>query len=233
MSRRDRLVRLLAPPFDLATPHPGYIRGYPPGIRENGGQYSHAAVWLAWAFSVLGDGDRTGELFDLLNPILRTRGPDDVRLYRVEPYVYAADIGGAPPYVGRGGWTWYTGSAGWAWRLGVERMLGLRLEGRSFRIQPCIPATWPGYDMTWRVSGATYEIAVRRGEGTTVETSLDGLVLADGRVPVLADGGTHRVDVRLAAAADRVRRERAVSAAAPQRDDATSRPDPDRPSVAR
>ncbi|MCK5411610.1 MAG: hypothetical protein KAJ67_05915, partial [Gemmatimonadetes bacterium] len=138
----DGLVLLLEPPFDRADPDPGYIRGYPPGIRENGGQYTHAAAWVAWAFAVLGDGERAARLFDYLNPIRCSATLAKAIQYSVEPYVAAADVYGTAPFTGRGGWTWYTGSAAWLYRLGVEAILGLRREGEALCIQPCIPASW-------------------------------------------------------------------------------------------
>ncbi|HEU4455185.1 MAG TPA: protein ndvB, partial [Longimicrobium sp.] len=136
----DRLVLLLDPPFDRSDPSPGYIRAYPPGVRENGGQYTHAAVWAAWAFAALGDGERAESIFRLLNPVLRVGGPAEAERYRVEPYVVPADVYGVAPHAGRGGWTWYTGSAAWLWRLGVEAILGIRRRGGALEVDPCIPA---------------------------------------------------------------------------------------------
>ena len=143
----DRLVLLFWPPFDSSTLHdPGYVRAYPPGVRENGGQYTHAAAWLGFAHAALADGERAERMFRLLNPVLRARTPHDAARYRIEPYVLAGDIYSCPPWVGRGGWSWYTGAAAWTWRLGVEAILGLRLEDGNLRISPCIPATWIGFE---------------------------------------------------------------------------------------
>jgi cyclic beta-1,2-glucan synthetase len=142
----DRLVLLFWPPFDSTLHDPGYVRAYPPGIRENGGQYTHAATWLGWAHAGLGDGENAERVFRLLNPILRSALPDDAQRYRVEPYVLAGDIYSVPPWVGRGGWTWYTGAAAWMWRLGVEAVLGLRLDEGGLRIDPCIPPAWNGFE---------------------------------------------------------------------------------------
>ncbi|HET7233062.1 MAG TPA: glucoamylase family protein [Longimicrobium sp.] len=199
----ERLVLLLAPPFDRGEPTPGYLRAYPPGVRENGGQYTHAAVWAAWAFAALGDGGRAGALFRLLNPVLRATGAESVARYRVEPYVVAADVYGAPPHTGRGGWTWYTGSAAWLYRLGVEAILGLRRRGGELEIAPCIPSSWPGFEATYRHGTSTYEVTVEnpghvcRG---VQELDLDGQALAGVRVPLADDGAVHTVRVRLGAA---------------------------------
>ncbi len=133
------MALLFTPPFDKTPLDPGYIKGYPPGIRENGGQYTHAALWSVMAFAALGEGDKAAALFSLLNPINHARTRSDVHRYKVEPYVVAADVYAAAPHVGRGGWTWYTGSAGWMQRAGVESILGLRLEGDVLRLDPCIP----------------------------------------------------------------------------------------------
>ena len=144
--RNDGLVLLFTPPFDRASPDPGYIKGYLPGVRENGGQYTHAAIWSVLAFAALGDGDKAGELFSLLNPINHASSRAGVYRYKVEPYVIAADIYAEPPHVGRGGWTWYTGSAGWMYRAGIEWILGLRLRGTMMHLDPCIPRAWPGFE---------------------------------------------------------------------------------------
>ncbi len=144
--RDDALALLFWPPFDKTPLDPGYIKGYPPGLRENGGQYSHAAMWAVLAFAKLGEGDRAAALFALLNPINHARTPADTSRYKVEPYVVAADVYSVPPHVGRGGWTWYTGSAAWMYRAGVEGILGIRREGASILVDPCIPAAWPGFE---------------------------------------------------------------------------------------
>ncbi|KFE36185.1 cyclic beta-1,2-glucan synthetase [Thioclava atlantica] len=160
IDRDLRLVRLLTPPFDRTPRDPGYIRAYPPGVRENGGQYTHAATWLGLAFARLGDGDAAREIFDLINPLRRTETMAQVEAYRGEPYVMPADVGGAPPFGGRAGWTWYTGAAGWAWRLGVEGILGLELSGGKLRIAPCLPRDWYGYRATVRGPAGSLGIEV-------------------------------------------------------------------------
>ena len=150
--RRDaKLVLLLVPPFDRMAHDPGYIKGYLPGIRENGGQYTHAALWAVMALARLGRGDDAMELFHMINPINHMRTPEDVDRYRAEPYAVAADVYAHPMHVGRGGWTWYTGSAGWMYQAALEGLLGLRRTGSTFSINPNIPAMWVGYSVDWRV----------------------------------------------------------------------------------
>ena len=150
--RRDEgLVLLFTPPFDHTPLDPGYIKGYPPGIRENGGQYTHAAVWSVIAFAMLGDGDKAAELFSILNPISHSSTRAAVHRYKVEPYVACADVYSMPPHSGRGGWTWYTGSAGWMYRAGLKWMLGFRLRGETLLIDPCIPNGWRGFEINFQV----------------------------------------------------------------------------------
>ncbi len=201
LRRLDRLLLLLTPPFDRAPFDPGYIKGYPPGIRENGGQYTHAAIWSMIAFAELGDGDKAGELFDLLNPIHHASNRAQVRKYKVEPYAVAADIYSQVPHVGRGGWTWYTGAAGWLHRAGLEWILGLRKRGSTLRIDPCIPRQWKGFEITYRHGGAVYRIAVENPKGVcrgVSAISLDGNELAgEMAIPLSDDGREHQVRVVL------------------------------------
>ena len=195
--RRERLVLLFTPPFDKTHRDPGYIKGYPPGVRENGGQYTHAALWTAWAFLELGRVEEGFEIFQLLNPILHADGPEKAAEYRVEPYVVAADVYGAEPFVGQGGWTWYTGSSGWMVRLGVEGILGLKKRGNELKVDPRIPQGWPGFRMMYRNGAAVYEIEVQNPGGVNMgvrEVLLDGRVLADGVIP-LSDAGEYEVVV--------------------------------------
>ena len=194
------LVLVLAPPFDR-TPHdPGYIKGYPPGLRENGGQYTHAATWAVLATVALGDGDRAAKLFGLLNPVRRALTQADADRSKVEPYAAVADVYSVPPHVGRGGWSWYTGSAGWMQRVGVEGILGIRIRSATLHIDPCIPRDWPGFEATivWR--SARYRIVVgnpgRICKGVAT-VRLDGADAAAGPVGLLDDGGTHLVEVTL------------------------------------
>jgi len=200
--RDDGLVLLFTPPFDKALPSPGYIKGYPPGIRENGGQYTHAALWAALAYGMLGDGDKLGELMSLLNPINHASTNAALHRYKVEPYVVAADIYGMPPHVGRGGWTWYTGSAGWMYRVSLESLLGFKLQGSALVLDPCIPRAWPGFEIRFRHGGGVYEIAVEnpsRVSRGVARAELDGRELASRplTVPMLDDGADHKILVVL------------------------------------
>ena len=163
--RRDaQLVLLLTPPFDRTAHDPGYIKGYLPGIRENGGQYTHAALWTVIALARLGLGDEAMELFHMLNPINHTRTAEGVERYRAEPYAVAADVYAHPMHVGRGGWTWYTGSAGWMYQAAIEGILGLRREGSTFAMNPCIPAMWPAFAIEWKIGRTRYRITVTNPE---------------------------------------------------------------------
>jgi cyclic beta-1,2-glucan synthetase len=201
--RRDQeLILLFTPPFDRSPLDPGYIKGYPPGIRENGGQYTHAAIWSVMAFAALGDGDKANELFSILNPINRASTRAGVHRYKVEPYVAAADVYAEYPHVGRGGWTWYTGSAGWMYRAGLEWLLGLRLRGATLHLDPCIPRAWRRYEITFRYHATRYEITVENPNGATRGIStiaVDGVTqsVPDGSVRLTSDGGFHRVRVVL------------------------------------
>ena len=208
--RAAKLIQLLDPPFDISDLEPGYIKGYVPGVRENGGQYTHAAIWATMAFAMLGDRERAWELFALLNPIHHGSQPDDIERYKVEPYVMCADIYGAPPHTGRGGWTWYTGAAGWMYRLTVETLLGLQLEVDHLRIAPCIPADWNSYLIHYRYRETVYHITVRRvGEDSeqvsrvTVDgAGVDGVAVdaagrSQGKIPLVDDRREHYVAVEL------------------------------------
>jgi cyclic beta-1,2-glucan synthetase len=195
------LLLLFSPPFDRTPLDPGYIKGYVPGIRENGGQYTHAAIWSVVAFAMLGEGDHATELFNLLNPILHTRGSEDLNRYKVEPYVIAADVYSEPPHEGRGGWTWYTGAAGWLYRAGLEWILGFQKRGSALRIDPCIPREWKGFEIDYRQSDTVYRITVENPGGVcrgVSQISLDGTLLqGEALVPLVEDGGEHQVRVVL------------------------------------
>jgi cyclic beta-1,2-glucan synthetase len=200
--RRDAgLVLLLAPPFDRTLLEPGYIRGYLPGVRENGGQYTHAALWSVIAFAMLGDGDRAAELFAILNPINHTSTPVGIQRYKVEPYVLAGDVYAEPPHAGRGGWTWYTGSAGWMYRAGLEWILGFRLRGTRLVIDPCIPRAWQGFTIAFRYHSARYDIVVENPQGVTRGVSsveVDGVSYqGQASIPLAADQKRHRIRVVL------------------------------------
>ena len=200
--RGDGLVQLFTPPFDRSAVDPGYIKGYVPGIRENGGQYTHAAIWSILAFAELGDGDTAAELFSLLNPINHASTRAGVHRYKVEPYVVAADVYAEPPHVGRGGWTWYTGSAGWMYQAGIESILGFRLRGTTLVVDPCIPRGWGGYEIDFRCRSTSYQIAVENPNGVSrgvASMELDGQVLAGDAagIPLADDGSTHRIRIVL------------------------------------
>lgn len=196
------LVLLFTPPFDHIAHDPGYIKGYPPGVRENGGQYTHAATWAVIAQAILGNGDRAAKLFSLLNPISHTGTRADVQRYKVEPYVVAADVYSVAPHVGRGGWTWYTGSAGWMYRAGLEWILGFRVRAGKLFLIPCIPAEWPRFDIVFRHASARYEILVenphRVSRGVAL-VELDGQKLPGGtsHIVLADDGRTHEIRVIL------------------------------------
>ena len=199
--RPEGLILLLAPPFDHTPLDPGYIKGYVPGIRENGGQYTHAAVWTVLAFAALGDGDKAGELFKIINPIHRTTSRSGVQRYKVEPYVLAGDVYAEAPHVGRGGWTWYTGSAGWLYRAGIEWILGIRLRGTTLSIDPCIPRSWPGYSVSFRYQSTSYRISVENPRSVcrgVARVELDGKPLSkSSNIPLVNDGNEHQVLVIL------------------------------------
>jgi cyclic beta-1,2-glucan synthetase len=200
--RRDAgLMVLLAPPFDHTALDPGYIKGYPPGIRENGGQYTHAALWSVIAFATLGEGDKAHGLFSLLNPITHASDRASADRYRVEPYVVAGDVYAEAGHVGRGGWTWYTGSAGWMYRAGLEWLLGFRLRGDTLLIDPCIPRSWPRFEIAFRYRSARYTLVVENPQGLSRAVSsvtVDGADLSVGGPLKLADdGATHSIRVVL------------------------------------
>jgi cyclic beta-1,2-glucan synthetase len=196
----ESLVLLFTPPFNQTPLDPGYIKGYPPGVRENGGQYTHAALWAVRAFATLGDGDLAGNLYKLLNPVYHSDKIQKADRYRVEPYVVAADIYSVAPHTGRGGWTWYTGSASWMYQVGLEAILGIKRLGDRLQIDPCIPANWPEFGIKYRFGEARYHIhvvnpgQVNRG---VVDIDLDGQKLAGNSVPLVDDNQVHQVKVRL------------------------------------
>ena len=198
----DGLILLFTPPFDRGTLQPGYIKGYVPGIRENDGQYTHAATWVVLATALLGRGRRASELFDLLNPIHHASDPESTARYKVEPYVVAADIYGRPPHTGRGGWTWYTGSASWLYRVGLEALLGFRLRGTRLLLDPCIPGDWPGFEITYRHRSTIYHIAIENPDGVergVRALTLDGRPLDGDAVDLADDGQVHEVRVTMGA----------------------------------
>jgi cyclic beta-1,2-glucan synthetase len=205
IQRDTGLALLFTPPFDHTSLDPGYIKGYPPGIRENGGQYTHAATWSVMAHAMLGHGNQAGDLFALLNPITRSSTRADLQRYKVEPYVIAADIYSVAPHAGRGGWTWYSGSAGWMYRTGLECILGFRVQGASLLLAPCVPENWPGFEIAFKYRSARYNISVDNPHGVSrgiAHAELDGKVLPLGqaRIALADDGATHSVRVILGSA---------------------------------
>jgi cyclic beta-1,2-glucan synthetase len=202
VSRADGLIKLFTPAFDH-TPHdPGYIKAYPPGLRENGGQYTHGVMWSVLAFALLGDGDKAAELFSLLNPINHALDEAAVLRYKVEPYVVCADVYSVAPHNGRGGWTWYTGSAGWMYRTAVEGILGIHLRGKTLVVDPCIPRSWNGFTATYHHGSSRYHITVKNPLAVNrgiAGVSLDGRKL-DGsscEIPLKDDGLEHAAEITL------------------------------------
>ena len=201
LMRRDaKLVLLLAPPFDKLPQDPGYIKGYLPGIRENGGQYTHAAIWAVIALARLGMGDEAMELFHLINPINHVRTPETAERYRTEPYAVAADVYAHPMHVGRGGWTWYTGSAGWMYQAAVQALLGLQRHGGTISLNPCIPTVWPEFSLEWTIDGTRYRFVVENPEHRSRGISsaeLDGQPIDPDAIALVADGQEHTVRIVL------------------------------------
>jgi cellobiose phosphorylase len=207
VQREDQLIKLLSPPFDKSALEPGYIKGYVPGVRENGGQYTHAAIWATMAYAMMGNKDRAWELFAMLNPVNHSTTTGDMERYKVEPYVISADIYSAQPHTGRGGWTWYTGAAGWMYRLTVENLLGLHREANYLRIVPCIPSHWHSYKIRYRYLETYYHIALLRADDSSAQSiTLDGVLLTEtsisetqqipSRIPLTNDKQEHLIEVR-------------------------------------
>jgi len=194
--QKDQLVQLLDPPFNEAELDPGYIRGYVPGVRENGGQYTQAAVWAAMAFADLGDNARAWELFSMINPINHALSAAACARYQVEPYVVSADVYAIAPHIGRGGWSWYTGSAGWMYRLLLESLLGLRLEGANLSFAPRLPADWPTVSIDYRYRATQYHIGLTQsGLESEIQVRLDGRAYPGATIPLVDDQLEHQVDV--------------------------------------
>jgi len=201
--RRDlRLIQLFDPPFSSSALEPGYVKGYVPGVRENGGQYTHAAVWVVMAFAAAGDVERAWELWDLINPVRHGDTPEAIATYQVEPYVVAADVYTNAQHAGRGGWTWYTGSAGWVYRLIVESLLGVRLEVDRLRIEPLIPRSWPGFDVHYRHYGTLYHVHIENlgassGNRAVTRVTCDGVDRPDKTIPLYDDGQEHQAEIEV------------------------------------
>ena len=194
--RQDGLIQLFDPPFDHSALNPGYIKGYIPGVRENGGQYTHGAIWAAMAYALQGDTEKAWELFALLNPIGHGSTPAQIATYRVEPYVVAADVYGVAPHTGRGGWTWYTGSAGWMYRLLVETLIGVHREGEHLRLAPRMPAAWPSYKIHYRYRQTVFHLTLTRAAGEARTLTLDGEALTGDVVPLVDDRHEHHIELR-------------------------------------
>lgn len=193
----EGIIKLLAPPFDKGDLHPGYIKGYVPGVRENGGQYTHAATWVVLAFAKLGMGNKAGELFHMLNPINHTRTDIEYSRYKTEPYVIAADVYAVHPHMGRGGWTWYTGAAGWLYKVGLESLMGFVKKGKRLYINPCVPKSWNRFEIEYHAGKSAYRIVVKNPDGISCgvsNISVDGKPCQDGYIS-LGDQGFHRVEV--------------------------------------
>jgi len=193
VSRRDRLIKLLNPPFDRSPLNPGYIKGYVPGVRENGGQYTHSAIWAVMAFAELRDAARAWELFSLINPVAHAADRRGTAIYKVEPYVVAADIYAVTPHTGRGGWTWYTGSAGWMYRLILESLLGLQRSADLLSFAPCLPATWESIRIDYRYRTTTYQITIVQTLGDVVTVEVDGLMQPHRTISLVDDQLEHAV----------------------------------------
>ena len=191
------LIQLLDPPFDKSDLDPGYIRGYVPGVRENGGQYTHAAIWTAMAFAALGDSERAWKLASMINPVNHSLTSQAASIYKVEPYVVAADVYAVAPHTGRGGWTWYTGSAGWMYRLLVESLLGVTLEADRLHVNPCWPAGWDQFKLRYRYRETEYRITVLRSNGDSASVMVDDVKQDDGFIRLTDDRKQHEVEVRV------------------------------------
>jgi cyclic beta-1,2-glucan glucanotransferase len=194
------IIQLFDPPFDKSHLDPGYVKGYVPGVRENGGQYTHAAIWAVMAFAAAGQGERAWELFRLIDPIRHGDSEAAIARYKVEPYVVAADVYTNSQHAGRGGWTWYTGSAGWMYRLITESLLGLRLEVDRLRIEPVLPAGWESFDLHYRYRETFYHIRVHSqvgGDSTLTRVTCDGVDQPDRRIPLVDDRREHTAEVHV------------------------------------
>ncbi|HOM42060.1 MAG TPA: glycosyl transferase, partial [Bacillota bacterium] len=197
----EGIVKLLTPPFDEGDLEPGYIKGYPPGVRENGGQYTHAATWVIMAYSIMKNSDMAWKLFNMLNPINHANTMMEASRYKVEPYVMAADVYAVPPHTGRGGWTWYTGASGWMYNVGMQHILGFRKKADRIVMEPCIPRDWPEYNIRYRHNKNTiYNIIVRnqnRSGNAKAEIILDGRKLEGNEIRLAEDGAEHTAEVIL------------------------------------
>jgi cellobiose phosphorylase len=198
IDRQANIIKLFTPPFDKGSADPGYIKGYLPGIRENGGQYTHAALWTVIAFAELGDVDRALSLFQLLNPINHSSTEKQSATYKIEPYVVAGDVYSVAPHIGRGGWSWYTGSASWMYRAAIEYLLGFRLEGDRLQINPCLPENWTEFKMFYKRGTTSFNIhvVIQKSDLSAPRTiEVDGVKLESNEIRLVEDGKTHEIRV--------------------------------------
>jgi cellobiose phosphorylase len=198
--KEDGLIQLFNPPFDKSDLNPGYIKGYVPGVRENGGQYTHAAIWLVMAFAAIGNRKRTWELLQMINPLNRGNNEARIAVYKTEPYVIAADVYAEPLHKGRGGWTWYTGSAGWMYQLIIHSFIGIKREADTLRFTPCIPVEWRNFEIDYRFGDSSYHIQFIQSVAEvqqTMKISLDEMLQENGSIPLINDGKTHEVKIEL------------------------------------
>lgn len=197
IDKENGIIKLLDPPFNKTKIEPGYIKSYLPGVRENGGQYTHAAMWVIYAYTKLGFGDKALELYRMINPIEHSRTKDEARKYKVEPYVIPADIYSAENLIGRGGWTWYTGSSSWFYKIGIENILGLKIENKVLKMEPCIPKEWKEYSIKYRFGKSIYNIKVKNenGKNTGIEKLLlNGREIEEKKILLNEDGGIFEIE---------------------------------------
>lgn len=200
----DKLIQLLNPPFDKSDLNPGYIKGYSPGVRENGGQYTHSAIWAIMAFAKIGDRERVWELMNMINPINHGNSPESINIYKVEPYVVAADVYSVTPHAGRGGWTWYTASAAWMYRLIVESLMGLHLDIDKLSINPCIPGNWESFKLYYRYRETKYQITIFQLATNNelliankeMQVTVDGIEQPDKLIHMVDDHNEHYAEVK-------------------------------------
>jgi cyclic beta-1,2-glucan synthetase len=196
IDRENQIIKLFTPPFDKSHADPGYIKGYVPGVRENGGQYTHAAIWTMMAYTTIGDAKTATELYSLINPINRTSTMTGMQKYKVEPYVISADIYGVEPHIGRGGWSWYTGSASWMYRAAIESILGINIQQKTLTLKPCIPADWPGFECSYQKGATTFNISVINNQAEN-SLEIDGVKIADQIIPLIDDGKERRIVMKM------------------------------------
>ncbi|MBR3133785.1 MAG: hypothetical protein IKG42_07040 [Clostridia bacterium] len=200
VDRQAGIIKLLTPAFSKSDLEPGYIKRYPEGIRENGGQYTHAAIWAIIAFTKLGFGDKAVDLFEMISPIGHSKTPEKSDVYKIEPYVISADIYSNPDMLGRGGWSWYTGSSSWYYKAGIENILGLQVNNGKLRINPCIKSDWKEYEIKYKYKSSLYEIKIYNPNGNNTgvkEVKINGVVQEDKEIVLRDDGGNYFIEVEM------------------------------------